>query len=401
MESFDIAIIGAGISGISFALALEKHAYSHIMLEANDYAGGTIETFHSQKAADFWLEMGAHTAYNSYHHLLDYLVKQQLAEQIVKRKKLPFRLLNEKNHITSLTKPLNLFRAAPGWPLFSLTKAKGRTVREYFRLLFGTKNYDKVLSYCFNAVLCHNADNFPADFLFKKRCKNKHYPRSFTLSQGLGTLFDKKVTDKLNLRYQSPCTFIEYRQNHWHVHSGKQTYRAKKLMLATPWHVTCALLDNINHPIAQLPFSPKLSRFQSTGLVFEKTKLAHIPNLAGLIGIRQNFYSAVAKDVIEHPKYRGLTVHFEGVDISPWTLINHFLNKLNIPKSALVDSKVKQNCLPIYHQQHGKFIQALDNELTKDKRLFLSGNYFTRLAIEDCIKRSKHECERFINSDSL
>ena len=72
MKSYDVAIIGAGISGIRLAQQATKEKLSTIIIEKNAKPGGCIETFYPPKVPGFWIELGAHTAYNSYHHLLDY-----------------------------------------------------------------------------------------------------------------------------------------------------------------------------------------------------------------------------------------------------------------------------------------------------------------------------------------
>ncbi|MBK2126001.1 protoporphyrinogen/coproporphyrinogen oxidase [Fangia hongkongensis] len=394
----DIAIIGAGISGISFAHKLQNQGYNSIIIEQNAYSGGCIETFHSNKASGFWLELGAHTLYNSYHNALAYLSDHDLTSALQKREKLSFNLISKNGEITSVLKHLNLFRAALGWPLFFLSSAKDKTVKAYFSFLFGKKNYEQTLKYCFNAVLSQHADQFPADFLFKRRQKDKSFPRSFSFQHGLSTLFNKSIINGLNLKLNTKVTSLSYANNAWQIKTQEETYYAKALLLATPWHVSQSLLKDIQSPIADIKYQPKVSNFISCGIILEKKHTAHIEKLAGLIGVKQSFFSVVSRDVIADEKYRGFTIHFFERRESVETLLEKFLQSLNIPKEHLIDTKVKKNTLPMYDANHAEFLLSLDKALHNEPNLYLTGNYFTRLAIEDCIKRSVSEYKRFLSN---
>ena len=74
MDKQDIIIIGAGISGLSLAHYCAKEGLKTLVIEKTERVGGT---FHSHRfggeAGDFWLELGAHTGYNSYGNFLGIL----------------------------------------------------------------------------------------------------------------------------------------------------------------------------------------------------------------------------------------------------------------------------------------------------------------------------------------
>ncbi|MCU0934160.1 MAG: FAD-dependent oxidoreductase, partial [Thiobacillaceae bacterium] len=71
MEPYDCIVIGGGASGLVSASRLAGAGRRVLLLEASDRLGGCIHTWRPQ--ADFWLELGAHTAYNSYAPLLEAL----------------------------------------------------------------------------------------------------------------------------------------------------------------------------------------------------------------------------------------------------------------------------------------------------------------------------------------
>ncbi len=78
---YDCIIIGAGISGLSFAHHLNKEKQDVLILEKENEYGGQIKTFKSEKS-DYWCELGAHTCYNMYSHLLS-IVKDLYADDEV------------------------------------------------------------------------------------------------------------------------------------------------------------------------------------------------------------------------------------------------------------------------------------------------------------------------------
>lgn len=396
MESYDVAIIGAGISGIRFAQQALKHKLSSVVIEKNAKPGGCIETFYPPNTPQFWTELGAHTAYNSYHHLLEYCDWNNLIKNLEIRDRQNFKLLDQYNHICSIFKQLNLIRAGIGLGLFKLTKPKLRTVSEYFSFVLGKKNYHQVLQYCFDAVLCQDSGDFPADFLFKKRHKNKKFPRSFTFKNGMSTLFSSLKVGTLNIEFNYPCQKISYENGAWYISTGIKEYHAQQLMLATPWHITQKLLGAIKHPISKLNYQPLISYIKTISLVLDKQKTDHIKPMAGLIGIKRQFYAMVSRDIIPNPNYRGFTVHFRSTEIEPEKLLSDFLKQCNIPHYAVVDYTVKDNAVPAYTKNHHLFIEGLDRALTKDNSLYLAGNYFTRLAIEDCIYRADNEINRLL-----
>lgn len=400
MEHHPIVIIGGGISGVSFARFASTQGYKSIVLEQNDQLGGCIETYHSPKTRDFWLELGAHTIYNSYQYLLAFCRDNGLLSHLQKREKHPFKLLTPQNQIVSILSKLNPIRVGFGLPLFKFSKAGDRTVEQYFSFVFGRYNYQKTLRYCFDAVLCQDSQHFPADFLFKARTKDKSLPRSFTFDHGMSTLFthtNNIINPNTKINLSTCVNAIEKQNNTWRITTNNGTFTANKLVLATPWHVSCQLLTHINHPIAHINHQPGISTLNTIALVFDKDKTKHIQPLNGLIGVEQNFLSMVTRDTLEHEKYRGMTVHFKNTETPYSQLIDGFLSMLNVPKDALIDVKHKNNSVPCYQSQHHAFIDALNNELAKDDSLALVGNYFTRLAIEDCVKRSFDEAKRILD----
>ena len=399
---YPIGIIGGGISGVSFAHFAEKfYQQKGIIFETNDKLGGCIDTYSSPKIDDFWLELGAHTIYNSYEYFIQFLQDNKILDEIHERNKNPFKIFTQKNNITSFFKQVNLLRAALGLPLSKLITKNNKTISEYFRIVFGKNNYEQILRYCFDAILCQDSRFFPSDFLFKKQTKNKKLPRSFTFKHGISSLFTNLSNKKFSVSLSNEVKQIVKQENGWKIKNSMGTIKIGKLILATPWHITKKFLTQINHPIIiNMQNQPNISKFSTVALVLDKNKLKHIKPLNGMIGIKQEFFSMVTRDVIYHKKFRGMTIHFK-TEIKSYDLINKFLSNLNISNDAVIDVCHKINVVPCYQANHQIFLKQIKTELNNNKNLGITGNYFTRLAIEDCVTQSLKETHRLFKHAQL
>lgn len=389
MKHINTIIIGAGISGISLSQKLNQANVENYIFEPNDI-GGCI---YSAKYDDFWFEMGAHTIYNSYSDTIEYIRNSSLKRNIQPRVKAPFLFVQPNNKIQSIFTNLNPFSLALSFLTNAKTSKDDKTVGEYARKVFGKSNYEKTFKYCFNAVLSQNSENFPMEYLFKKYDRDKTLPRSFTLKNGLSELF-KEEEHKI---IKESVKKVTNENNKWIIQTDKATYTADNLCFATPWNITEKLLEDIAPSIAKHKYRPNISNLTSVGIVIAKEKLKHIKKLAGLIGKEQFFFSAVTRDVIENKKYRAVTFHCPSNTVHE-EIINKITKLLKISKQDILYTHIKENTLPCYHRNHSIFLEDLEKELQKQSNLFISGNFFDRLAIENCIRRSNIEANRIIQN---
>ena len=169
MDKQDIIIIGAGISGLSFAHYCAQEGLKTLVIEKTGRVGGT---FHSHRfggeAGDFWLELGAHTGYNSYGNFLGLLEDCHVLDSIISRAKVSFRMLLD-DRIKSVLSQLDLAELLLSAPHLFTLKKKGQSIESYYSRIVGRKNFEKVFRPAFSAIICQEAGDFPADMLFQKR----------------------------------------------------------------------------------------------------------------------------------------------------------------------------------------------------------------------------------------
>jgi hypothetical protein len=112
---------------------------------------------------------------------------------------------------------------------------------------------------------------------------------------------------------------------------------------------------------------------------------------------QDDFFSVVSRDTVPHEKYRGFTFHFKPGILTCEQKINKASSILHIKSGQIIEMNEKLNIVPSLRLGHYALIDEIDS-LLKGDHLFLSGNYFAGLSIEDCVSRSKSEVERLVKT---
>ena len=243
MADYDLLIIGAGISGLSVAHYAVQAGLNALVLEQNHRVGGCLHSHRFTGAfAGFWLELGAHSCFNSYGNLLAILESARALDRLQARAKVRFRLFTD-GTVRTIPSQLSISELlqAPfrliGW------QKSGRSVAEYFGRIVGPRNYAAVFGPAFDAVICQPAGLFPADCLFRSRRRRKNIPRGFTFSDGLQTVADVLATQP-GIRIERGRAAREIRRvgEEFVVRTDQCDYSARHLCVATPVEVAARLL---------------------------------------------------------------------------------------------------------------------------------------------------------------
>jgi len=393
MENYDVIVVGAGISGLCFAHYSTKAEYKTLVLEKSDRIGGS---FHSstlgESNKDFWLELGAHTCYNSYRNLIEVMEDCGIVDQLVPRAKVPFRVLvNDK--VKSFTSQINFLDLLTSIPKAFLKKKEGETVESYYGSILGKKNFKKVFSALFSAVPSQNADEFPADALFKKRKRRKDILKHFTMKNGLQSITSAiaKHAD-LDIKQSVEIKTIQKLENGFRIKTNEGEFFSKKLSICTSISSTPNLLINFAPELAEKISEINFQKIESLGVFVAKDAMDLKP-FAGLVPINDDFFSAVSRDTVPDESYRAFTFHFKPELLTTDQKLEKACKVLGITKDQIIESHEKLNIVPSLRLGHYELIDEVD-QLLKGQNLFLSGNYFAGLSIEDCVSRSKMEAER-------
>ena len=395
MADRDLLIIGAGISGLSMAHYAAAAGLNVLVLEREDRVGGCLHSHRFGGEMDgFWLELGAHSGFNSYGNLLAILERVGLLGRLQRRVRVGFRLLVG-GAVKSIPSQL-YFPALALAPVRMLGLIKtGRTVAEYYGHIVGRRNYAAVFEPAFDAVICQPAGEFPADSLFQPRPRRKDAPRGFTLPGGLQTIADT-LAGQTGFSVELGQNAREIRRDGkgWVVRTDRGEYGARALCLATPVATATQLLRAPFSEVAGRLAEIETAQVESVGVALPAARLS-LPPVAGLIGRGEPFYSMVSRDTVSDAHWRGFTFHFRPGVLGEEQKLERIAQVLGIDQALLESGNVvsKLNQLPALRVGHGERAKEL-NQALAGHRLALVGNYFSGVAIEDCVTRSRTEFER-------
>lgn len=399
MERIDVLVIGGGISGLSLARACARAGLRTVVLEKEKELGGAL---HSERIGDgFWIEMGAHTCYNSYGGLLRIIEECGLRERLLPRTKAPWMLM-ENGRLRRVTSRLRFWELARALPRLMTARRAGRSVQEYYSLVLGRRNFAEVVRPLLNAVVSQDAVDFPAELLFKKRRRRKDFPRSFTLQGGLQGIpeairEDASTRECLSVHTNAEARALSFAEGRFQVRAaGGARFEASAVALAAPPATAAGLLSGDFPALAA-----ELGRIEERALISvavvvaaskgEQGRVA-LPPLAGIVPLDDSLFSVVSRDVVPHPELRGFTFHFK-----PHTEASARMARieqmLGVPAEHWKFSCTRSHTLPALDVDHHLIVSEIDRRLA-GKPLAITGNFFGGLAIEDCVARSTAEAVR-------
>ncbi len=397
MQQLDMIIIGGGISGLSMAWYSQQAGLSTLLLEQQASVGGLFDSRQApEQTKDFWLELGTHSCFNSYQHLLDIMEHCQLLPQVQKKQVSTFRLWRD-GQLLKIPSQLRWGHLMLSMPRLFVTQKHGLSVRDYYQRIFSKANYEAVLRHAFNAVICQAADQFPADLLFRKRKRRKDVIKSFTMPQGIQQIalnFAQQLTQhQVDIQISTTVQAIQPLDKGFQVEtsSGEQM-QCRYLVLATPVTDAAQLLQGYSPALAESLAKIRTASVESVAVVVPHNALKLQP-LAGIIGIDAPFYSVVSRDYLPDEQYRGFTFHFKPQQLDETQQQQLIAQVLGVSPEQFIWSARKTNTLPALDMEHYQVLMDIGSALN-DLPLGLTGNYLMGVSVEDCVSRSWQEFQR-------
>jgi len=400
MAQYDVVVVGAGVSGLAVAWQAAQHGRRVLVLEREGRVGGCI---HSERAPDdFWFELGAHTAYNSYGHFLDVAVGTGAVGALVERgpARARFGLLRDGTY-RWLTPPkvllqLNLLEAAVHAPLGLLSPRSGQTVYSHYARLLGRRNYDRVIGPFLSAVPSQRADGFPltgAGSLFKKRPRRQEFIRSFGFRGGLQVVCDAAArAPGVTVEVGAAVQRVARAGGGFAVTTADgRTVEAPVAALAVPAEAAAPLLRELHPELASHVARIATVAVESVGVVLPRER-AWMPECAFVVPVDDVFFSCVTRDPFPDPRWRAFAFHFRPA-LTRGERLARVAEVLRVDLAEAAHLAEKRVSLPSPSLGHGDLVAELDRCLSGG-RLALTGNYFGGLAIEDCVARSVSEWRR-------
>lgn len=388
-------VVGAGISGAAMAQFVAKMGKKVLVLEERERVGGAIHSFAYDGIS---IDMGAHTAYNSYTTLLKLIEVAGIEDAVKERVKQKYFFL-EKNKFKKLTSKLHKISLLLNIYKVLKIKKSDFTVKEYYSKLLGKKNYRDFARHFFKAVLSQNPDDFPADKILKiRKNKNKAYPKSMTFENGMQAIIDGFLKDaNITVVENSPVTKIGRNGNGYVVESKDNRFVCENIALAL--HADKAekickeVLPHLSESLKKIPYK----EISSSGIVLNKEK-CKIPLFSGVLTQTDEFNSIVSRDIYPHDKYRGFTIHSED-RITEDRLKEKLCEAISVNVEDVSTCCFRINRLPVLQKNHSDVVSDIEAELLRNDGVYIVGNYFLGLSMEDCICRAEQEAQRYINDN--
>jgi len=397
MPRHDVIVIGGGVSGASFAFYAARSGRRVLLLEQAERLGGCLHTV--RNSSGFWLELGAHTCYNSYGALLGVLESCGLIPQLQPRAKPRLRFLDGNRvlpgqNLGALMRLMDKRELLLSLPRVLGARQQGETVRSYYSRIVGPKNYGRVLGPMLSAVPSQKADGFPADMLFKKRPRRKDVIRSFTLRGGLQDVVESAArTPGVAARQGAAARQVELGSGGFTVTlADSSREEAGMLAIATPPGAAARLLGDAAPELAAQIARVGEVEVTSLGLAVPAPGVEHVPASTFLIPLDDVFYSVVTRDVVPDPVWRGFTFHFKP-GLSADDRLRRACEVLGVTAADAGPAVEGTAILPAPALGHRDIVREVDR-LLAGGRLAITGNWFGGLAIEDCVQRSREEWAR-------
>lgn len=395
-SNYDCIVIGAGISGVSFAAQLRQKNQRVLLIDKSRHVGGQVYSVQSKVADGFWMELGAHTCYNSYTHLL------RLAEAFnVQQSVLPLGkggyVAYAKDKVRSLVSQVGYFSFAFHFLNFFRAKRDDKTVKEYFLPIVGPSNYEHLFSKAFRAVICQPADDYPAELFLKRReGRNEAYPRKYSFQRGISAFLEELTREaKIEVKLNAEVVRLKTLESGGYEieTAGGDLYRAGRIALAADPHSSSVLLREVEPEVATLLAEISMTTLTSIGVVVPRSAVK-LKTVAGIIALSDAFMSVVSRDLLPHDQYRGFAFHFMDTAATYENKKALILQVLGIEEKDVLEHVSFKHFLPALRLSSRNMAERL-REATKQKDIYILGNYFYGLSLEDCVNRSDDEAARY------
>ncbi len=395
MKRYDITIAGAGISGLCLAHYCLKKAMTVGVIEGSDRIGGAFNShqFTDRESDNFWIELGAHTCYNSYTKLLGIVEDCGLLPDLIPREKVPFRVFAD-GKIGSIPSQINFPELLISLPRLFFAKKEGASIKEYYSRVLGRRNYNKLFNYFFNAVPSQEASDFPADMLFKKRTRRKDIIKSYTFIKGLQSIVEAiGKQDGIEIIPNQRISELKMDEEGYQMISSQgERFSSRYIGLATSAQQAAEILSSHKPEVSEALQKIGAESIETIGVIVPKDDL-ELEKVAGIIPLDGGFFSAVSRDTVADKKLRGFTFHFKAGELKEDEKMEIIGEVLGISTSKIKNSVSCTNLVTSPRKGHHQIVDRID-QLIKDENILITGNYFKGVSIEDCVVRSFDEAGR-------
>ena len=398
-KDFDHIVIGAGISGLGAAHFSARRELGTLVLESSQRVGGCIKTHPFAGLDGFWTEAGSHTCFNSYGNLLGIMDDLGLTAAVQTKTKVGYRLWKDGKR-RSIGSALHLWEAAVSLPRLFTTPKDGQRVADYYGRVLGRRNYRDLLRHAFQAVICQDADDYPAEALFRRKPRRKDVIKAFTFADGLSRIPQAiAAQERIQVRTGVNVTAVTPDADGFRIDlSDGSALAGAYVTLAVPPDQAARLMPAGFAAARQTIATIAMAEIETLTLAFRVSDL-QLPPLAGLIAVGGSFYSAVSRDFLPDSTYRGFAFHFRPGELCPKEQVTVACQALDVDPRHIAAQGETHNRLPALRAGHASVVDQIDRALA-GSRLGITGNWFLGVSIEDALTRSRRESDRLFGLET-
>ena len=436
MKNKRIAVIGSGITGLSFSVVLKKYGLQVEVFEKNDLPGGALKSVQN----DGWLlEYGPNTLLLKDKVVADFLKETSLEKEILIANEHSSKRYIVKNGIPEPL-PASMWNAVTT-PLFSLkgklriliepfirkSENPDQTVAEFVERRLG----EEVLNYAINPFVAGIFANRPEELSLrhafpamhnleaeygsmiwgsfagaKKRKEQGRIPRKLiSFKNGIQKLPETLAALAGNIHVNHKVQKIEKRTGGWFLESdGREFGPFSKVILNTPlYHIGKSLFpvsDN-DYEMLQKVYYPPLSVMH---LGFRKDQVEHLLDGFGFLVPeleQRNILGALFSSSLfegRAPDGHHLLTVFIGGGRQPElaSLPTDKMLKLVLEEvedllgvrgePVFMDHVYWPHAIPAYHTGYDEILRTFKNIEARNPGLHLAGNFRYGISVPDCIK---------------
>ncbi len=436
--TYDVAIIGGGVSGLSAACELKGRGYNVVVLERQVRSGGNAQ---SERFDGFLMEHGPSSVNAQAMETvglardlgLDAL-RTELGDGVTSRYLVgEGRLQGISTHpfgflMSGYLSPRARIRVLAEMLVPTRNSGPEETIAEFWTRRFGREFSDKVIDPLVAGLYAGKADTLSVDAVFpaivemerrygsiskaviSKRLANGKMPgrKLFSWIDGIGTL-PVALADDLgdSIRTGVAVTAIRRMSHGFNIctaKSGKLTARA--VVMATQPHVTAALLEEMDGEGAQAISEISAPSLAVAFLGFRRDQVEHpldglgylVPTgekrpLSGALFPSTMFSERAPQGHVAISGYIGGARAPEMARMEPDEIIalarEEFRDLLGARGEPVV-ARVRQwpQGLPQLTTGHAERLRRIEDAEHRNPGLFVTGNYFTGPAVATCVRQS-------------
>ena len=423
-----IAIIGAGISGLSLAHFLEKEGKEYMLFEKSKRVGGVIE---SKIKNGFVFDLGPNSVVvnDDVEELITDLNLQKEVREADPTSKNRFLIDKGEVHLLpsnpqgilksgllTFSSKFSVLREILGW--YKKSKIEHETVDQFFKRHFTKEISDKLVYAFVNGIYSSNPEDLDIDITFpslvelegkyksvlKGLMKEKSLGRLKTInfSRGLSTLTDA-ISEKIkNIQLNTEVTKIQKQGLKFELTYTKDDCEFRivvdKVVFSCPAPVTGQLIRGVSRKLMNDFLEIQYGSINTVSTVYPKRKIK--APLSGFGALKSKNNEGIISGTIWSSNvfpYKSDNEHYLLVSMVKGEYSHEELlskvdeeqRKMYEIDSYTVCSEVKQwkKSLPIYN----KVLKKLQKKLypLSKEGIFFHANWFGGISIKDCISKSR------------